>query len=440
MSEVKKLIVSRKKKDQHGNEYALIKISSNQTKRPEIRVIKFKKSPKKSKSKLVNNEENTSTTKTYSSKAINKEKETITNITNMEMQKKELQSNITDSPTTRRTKFNSFISNFNTISKGKNSFIYKSPKQSIHPTNLNFLFPNNTNLSNGFHKKNVRIVRINSEAYKAESTFGNEHFQKEFLKKRENLNNKILILAKKSRDYYSKINNLKLKESKLNIIRIKKNKEKEKIRNAKSKKKYETEYKKQIINEIKEINKEKKKATKEINLKENKLKNNGIKNDKDKIKKIIKISKKEIYQKKRYNYLKIRKEEENLKNKRQRWENLSSSKKIDGHFNFAKTMIEDDFKEIGELKRKYQILKLLNKEYNDYMREIKDYGTKRNTKRTFTPLSFNRFMRKYFSYNNIEPKSRQIISSETSVERCRNKMMNINPINKNTDNSCLIDK
>lgn len=434
MSEVKKLIVSRKKKDQHGNEYALIKISSNQTKRPEIRVIKFKKSPKKSKSKLASNEENSSTTKTYSSKAVNKEKET----TNRDILKKDIQSNITDSPITRRTKFNSFISNFNTTSKGKNSFIYKSPMQYIHPANLNFVYPNSSNLSNGFHSKNESMLRNNSEAFKTENTFVNDHFQKEFMKKRENLNNKILILAKKNRDYYSKINNLKLKESKLNIIKIKKNKEKEKIRSAKSKKKYETEFKKQIINEIKEINKDKKKAAKEINLRENKLKKNNIKNEQNKMKKMIKISKKENYQKNRYNYLKIRKEEKNLKNKRQRWEHLSANKKIDGHFSFAKTMIEDDFKEIGELKRKYEILKLLNKEYNDYMKEIKDYGTKRNTKRTFTPLSFNRFMRKYFSYNNIERTSRQIISSETSVEKCMNKRVNRNPIYKN-NNSSLID-
>ena len=413
MSEVKKLIVSRKKKDQHGNEYALMQISSNQTKRPEIRVIKFKKSPKKSKNKLTNNEENSSTTKAYSSKAVNKEKET----TNREILKKDLQSNITDSSTTRRTKFNSFISNFNTTSKGKNSFIYKSPKHYIHPTNLNFLYPNNTNLSNGFHNKNESMARNSSEAYKTEYTFGNEHFQKEFMKKKENLNNKILILAKKSREYYSKINNLKLKESKLNIIKIKKNKEKEKIRSAKSKNKYETEYKKQILNEIKEINKDKKKTVKEINLKENKFKNNNIKIEQNKMKKMIKVSKKENYQKNRYNYLKIRKEEENLKNKRQRWANLSSSKKNDGHISFAKTMIEDDFKEIGELKRKYEILKLLNKEYNDYMKEIKDYGTKKYSKRAFTPLNFNRFMRKYFSYNSIRPTSRKIINSENSVEK-----------------------
>ena len=433
MSEVKKLIVSRKKKDQHGNEYALIQISSNQTKRPEIRVIKFKKSPKKQKNKLSNNEENSSTTKAYSSKAVNKEKET----TNREILKKDLQSNINDSPTTRRTKFNSFISNFNTTSKGKNSFIYKSPKQHIHPTNLNFLNPNNTNLRNGFHNKNGSMARNSSGTYKTEYTFGNEHFQKEFKKKRENLNNKVLILAKKSRDYYSKINNLKLKESKMNIIKIKKNKEKEMIRSAKNKKNYETEYKKQIINEIKEINKDKKKAAKEISLKENKLKNYNIKDEQNKMKKMIKISKKENYQKNRYNYLKIRKEEENLRNKRQRWANLSANKKTDGHFSFAKTMIEDDFKEIGELKRKYEILKLLNKEYNDYMKEIKEYGAKKNTKPTFTPLSFNRFMRKYISYNIIEPTSRQIISSETPVEKCRNKLLNRNPFYKNNNSSLI---
>ena len=434
MSEVKKLIVSRKKKDQHGNEYALIQISSNQTKRPEIRVIKFKKSPKKTKVKLTNNEENSSIIKTYSSKALNKEKEP----TNREILKKDLQSNITISATTRRTKFNSFISNFNITSKGKNSFIYKLPKQNVQPTNLNFLYPNNTDLSNGFHNKNESKLRNISEAFKSECTFGNEHFQKEFKKKRENLNNKILILAKKSRDYYTKINNLKLKESKLNIIKIKKNKEKEMIRSAKSKKKDETEYKKQIINEIKEIKKDKKKAAKEINLKENKLKKNNIKNEQNKMKKMIKISRKEDYQKNRYNYLKIRKEEENMKNKRQRWANLSASKKIDGHFSLAKTMIEDDFKEIGELKRKYEILKLLNKEYNDYMKEIKVDGIKRNTKRTFTPLSFNRFMRKYFSYNNIEPTSRNIISSETSVEKRINKRVNRNPINKNNNSSLIL--
>jgi hypothetical protein len=191
------------------------------------------------------------------------------------------------------------------------------------------------------------------------------------------------------------------------------------------------------IKEIKEINKDKKKTVKEINLKENKLKNNNIKIEQNKMKKMIKISKKENYHKNRYNYLKIRKEEENLKNKRQKWANLSSNKKIDGHNSFAKTMIEDDFKEIGELKRKYEILKLLNKEYNDYMKEIKEYGAKKNTKRTFTPLSFNRFMRKYISYNIIEPTSRQIISSETPVEKCRNKLLNRNPFYKNNNSSLI---
>ena len=68
MSEVKKLIITRKKTDPKGNEYALMKISSAKAKRPEIRVIKFRKTPIKSKSKLDNNEENLSATKIYPKK------------------------------------------------------------------------------------------------------------------------------------------------------------------------------------------------------------------------------------------------------------------------------------------------------------------------------------------------------------------------------------
>ena len=65
-------------------------------------------------------------------------------------------------------------------------------------------------------------------------------------------------------------------------------------------------------------------------MKENKLKKNFIKNEQNKMKEMITISKKEDYQKNRYNYLKIRKEEENLKNKKHRWANLSGSKKLIG--------------------------------------------------------------------------------------------------------------
>ena len=72
MSEVKKIIISRKKIDQHGNEYALMKISSSQQKRPEIRVLKFRKSSKSSKRKKRINDEESSTSKTISSKPDNK--------------------------------------------------------------------------------------------------------------------------------------------------------------------------------------------------------------------------------------------------------------------------------------------------------------------------------------------------------------------------------
>ena len=63
MSEVKKVIISRKKIDSKGNEYALMEISSNMQKSKEKRIIKFKKSPKKSKSKRKEKEENSTTTK-----------------------------------------------------------------------------------------------------------------------------------------------------------------------------------------------------------------------------------------------------------------------------------------------------------------------------------------------------------------------------------------
>ena len=109
MSEVKKLIITRKKTDPKGNEYALMKISSAKTKRPEIRVIKFKRTPKKSKSKFDNNEEKLSATKTYPSK-VNKK----IDMPNKETLKKKLRTKMTDSPLTKSTKLNSFISIFNT--------------------------------------------------------------------------------------------------------------------------------------------------------------------------------------------------------------------------------------------------------------------------------------------------------------------------------------
>jgi hypothetical protein len=291
MSEVKKLIITRKKTDLKGNEYALMKISSAKAKRPEIRVIKFRKTPIKSKSKLDNNEENLSATKIYPSKIKKKN-----DVLNKEALKKKLRTKITDSPLTKSTKLNSFVSIFNTASKGKNSFIYKSPNQYPFPKNPNFKFPNNpkgnNNLPNFNYNQNKSTIRNNLGNYKTENNFYKEPYFKEFMNNKENLRNKILVLAKKNKEYYSKLNNLKLKESKLNMIKIKKNKEKEKIKTAKNKRLYETQFKKQIINEIKEINKDKKKAVNELNIKVKKLKNDDIKNEKKKMKKMIKIQKK----------------------------------------------------------------------------------------------------------------------------------------------------
>lgn len=423
MSEVKKIIISRKKVDQKGNEYALIKISSNQSKRPEIRVIKFKKSPKKSKTKL-NNDDNSLTTKTYSSQAgiiPNKQKQN----SNRESLKKNLKTKVSDSKMIKNYKFSSFISSFNTNSatKNKNFYIFKSPVpnkfQYIQNNQINdFKYLNHPNLNNYLYSfsnnKNKLLTRNNSEAFKTEGNYNPNNLKSEFIKKRENLNNRIMILAKKNNEYYSKLNNLKQKESKLNNIRIKKIKEKQQLKNAKYKTKFETEVKKQIINEMKEINKDKKKAANEINLKEKKIKKSNILNEQKKIKNIIKKTKEEDYQKNRYNYLKIRKEEEILKNRRRKRKmNLSINKNVKNNLSFNKTMIEDDFKEIDQLKRKYEILKLLNREYNDYIRQINYL----DGKRTFTPLSFNRFTKKYFSRSLIEQTPKAIISQDNSTEK-----------------------
>ena len=418
MSEVKKLIITRKKTDPKGNEYALMKISSAKAKRPEIRVIKFRKTPIKSKSKLDNNEENLSATKIYPSNIKKKN-----DVLNKEALKKKLRTKITDSPLTKSTKLNSFVSIFNTASKGKNSFIYKSPNQYPFPKNPNFKFPNNpkanNNLPNFNYNQNKSTIRNNLGNYKTENNFYKEPYFKEFMNNKENLRNKILVLAKKNKEYYSKLNNLKLKESKLNMIKIKKNKEKEKIKTAKNKRLYETQFKKQIINEIKEINKDKKKAVNELNIKVKKLKNDDIKNEKKKMKKMIKIQKKENYHKKRYNYFKIRSEEQKLRNRDQRSINLSGHKNMDRYSSFAKTMIDDEFKEIDQLQKKYEKLKWLNKEYNNYFKEIKAY----ENKRTNTPidLDINRFIRKYYSKSLIEPSCKNDINKEYSTERLSNK-------------------
>ena len=413
MSEVKKLIISRKKTDKKGNEYALIKISTSQQKRPEIRVIKFKKSPKKPRKKLQKNEENSSTTKSEK-------------ISNKELLKKNLKSKISDSPSNKSSKFTSFISTFNTPSKGQNSFIYNSPKPLYFKKNPNLRYMNLPYLNNYIYSPNSS--KNNSEIFKTEYSMNIGKQKKEQLKIRdkENLNNKIIVLSQKNKQYLDKINNLKLKQSKLNNIKAKKIKDKQEIKSAKNKAKYETEFKRRILSEIKEINKYKKQTFKCINKKEKNIQKSNIKKENTKVKNMIKDIKKINYQKNRENYLKIRKKEEQIRNKRLRFD--LNNKKIDKHFSFAKLLFDDDQKEIEDLKKKYEKLKIINSEYNSYIKEIQNM----NFQRTFTPASFPKFARNHLSYSIIETIPRKnILSNENSPRKNENKPTNKNNLHNN---------
>ena len=404
MSEVKKIIMSRKKIDKKGNEYALIKISSNQQKRPEIRVIKFKKSPKKSRPKKLKNDENSSATKSEK-------------ISNKELLKQNLKSNIIDSPTARDSKFKSFISTFNTPSKIKYSFIYNSPKICVPKNkNYNLRYINTPYLNNYLYSPN--FSNNNSEIFKTECSINIGLYKNGNLKKKDNINKKIMILSQKNKQNSNKINNLKLKPSKINNIKIKKIKDKQKVKNAKNKINYETEFKKKLLSEIKEINKYKKKVVKGINNKEKNIKNNNNKKVNSKVKQLIKNAKNSDYLKNRANYLKIRKEEERIRNRRILFFDLTGKKKIDNHFSFTKLLIDDDKKEIEDLKNKYEKLKVINSEYNSYIREIQNM----NFKRTFTPLDFMKYSKNHLSYSKLESIPKKILSSENSPRKMTNKV------------------
>ena len=404
MSEVKKIIMSRKKIDNKGNEYALIKISSNQQKRPEIRVIKFKKSPKKSRPKKLKNDENSSATKSEK-------------ISNKELLKQNLKSNKIDSPTARDSKFKSFISTFNTPSKIKHSFIYNSPKPYVPKNkNYNLRYINTPYLNNYLYSPN--FSNNNSEIFKTECSINIGLYKNGNLKKKDNINKKIMILSQKNKQNSNKINNLKLKPSKINNIKIKKIKDKQKVKNAKNKINYETEFKKKLLSEIKQINKYKKKVVKGINNKEKNIKNNNNKKVNSKVKQLIKNAKNSDYLKNRANYLKIRKEEERIRNRRILFFDLTGKKKIDNHFSFTKLLVDDDKKEIEDLKNKYEKLKVINSEYNSYIREIQNM----NFKRTFTPLDFMKYSKNHLSYSKLESIPKKILSSENSPRKMTNKV------------------
>jgi hypothetical protein len=219
-----------------------------------------------------------------------------------------------------------------------------------------------------------------------------------------------MVLSQQNKEYFDKINSLKVKENKLNNIKVKKLKDKQEIKKAKKKTKYETEFKKKLLKQIKELNNYKKFSVKEINDKEKIVKKNNINKENTKIKNMIKNAKKITYQKNRANYLKIRKEEEKLRNKQLRL-NLSGNKKIDNHFSYTKIGInQDDNKEIIKLKKQYEKLKQINSEYNSFIKQIKNM----DFKRTFTPLNFREFQKSYVSYSRFENLPRKIISNENS--------------------------
>ena len=141
---------------------------------------------------------------------------------------------------------------------------------------------------------------------------------------------------------------------------------------------------------------------------------------------MIKDIKKINYQKNRANYLKIRKEEEKIRKKRLRFD--LTNKKIDNHFSFTKLLIDDDQKEIEDLKKKYEKLKLINSEYNSYIKEIQNM----NFQRTFTAADFPKFQRNHLSYSIIETIPRKnLLSNENSPRKNSN-------TNKNNSNGNLL--
>ena len=431
MSEVKKIIISRKKIDQNGNEYALMKISSSQQKRPEIRVLKFRKSSKASRKKKRINDEDSITSKTISSKPDNKGLIKIKNDLSIKKNNYYYYTKISELPTTKT----SFVSTFNTPSKRKNSFIYKSPNH-IHSSKRHIRHSNQYKLNNYLYSpnltKNYSMFKNNSDIFKTECTFSNEMQQQEILKKKENLNNKIMILSQQNKDYFAKINNLKLKETKLNNIKVKKLKNKEEIQKAIINTKNEKELKKKILNEIKEIDKYKKKAVNQINMKEKKIMKNNLKKENTKIKNLIKKEKMENYQKNRLNYLKIKKEEDFLKIRRNR-HNLSRIKKTDNNqYNNEKTIVlnKSNNKEINQLRKKYEKLKMINNEYNLCLKDMNDIF-----QRTFTPLNFNKFTQNHFSNSFMEIIPKKIFSHGNSPQS--NDLTKNNRINNNIDQNSI---
>ncbi len=442
MSNVKKLIISRKKIDENGNEYALIKITSNLHKSPEKRIIKFKNSTKKSKSKKEKrNKEDKKEKENKEKKEIKEIKQKVKKFSKKNFStnniyvtdkakissiiskhnkliKQNIKSKRSESPTTKSSKFTSFISTFNTPSKGKNSFIYNSQKHYNNLNGYNFKYFNSPNFNNNY---NDLYSSNNSEIFKTEY---------ETLKTRENLSKKIMILSRKNQDCFEKINNLKIKSTKINNIKVNKIKDKEEILKSKNKENYEFQFKKHLLSEIKEINKYKKQAIDEIKMKENLLMKTNLKKENEEIKKIIENSQKMNYEKKREKYLKIRNEEKKLKQSRHNfYYNLKKHKRDENYYNLSKAEIQIN-KEIKELKKKYEKLKMVNSECNLFIKQNRN----RDFQRTFTPSNIDKYFKnKLLSFNNIETFPKVIFDDENYQRN--NRKRNIS--NNNYNNSII---
>ena len=139
-----------------------------------------------------------------------------------------------------------------------------------------------------------------------------------------------------------------------------------------------------------------------------------MKKENTKMRKMIKDIKKIDYQKNRARYLKIRKEEERIRNKRIRFDlSGTGNKKYENYFSFTKLLIDDDKKEIEELKKKYEKLKVINSEYNSYIKEIENM----DFQRTFTPQDFRKISKNHLSYSIIETTPKLIISNSNSPRK-----------------------
>ena len=392
MPEIKKLKISRKKVDPHGNEYALIKISSNRQKHQEIRIIKLKKSNNKSKAKKPVNNENSKinmTNKKYES-PINK----IANATIYAQSNK------------------------------KASFTFHSPRQSTKIKNYKYLNRPNLNgclYSPNIYKNNTILVG-NSDFSKYAHSSSKQ--QSQLNKNEPNMYNQMNLIKKKKEEFSSKLNNLKINEMKFKSIKPKKLNYKKIIPKIQKNILYENEYNKKLLEEIKEINNYKNKGFKYLNINEEKEKKKDIEKDNNKTKTMVKNEKQIINPKNRTNYWKIRTEEKKGENNSLRY-NLFRYRKKEKQTNFNKTSIKPEDKAMQNLKKKYELIKKINSEFKSYIKNIK-YMTL-DCKETANPIILSKLNNKGLSSN--------LISNISNNNTIRKNSSNRNETIKNNKNN-----